>query len=342
MKAITAEDILKYPHPVLKSNKLKNKPKRVTLNNKHFVVYRDKEGNPVALPDSCPHRGALLSKGKVNTDGELVCAYHAWRINSSGKATCPSVPKKSCRIPLLRTWDKYGFIWIANPEVTDADFPEFMLPGYELISGFSSSFKAPLKVVLDNFGEIEHAFQVHSFIGPSAERLDTVDFSVKIEEEKTFGFMSCKYRKLPFFFGWFFGYRANDLYHNDWEFKFRPLHGSYQNYWTNPAGTKKRPISFIVTSFLVPVTDKEVNVQVFVQIQIRNKFLRLMAPLLKWCTMMITKYEIEADASIASFAPETAEDGSHWKLTYLDKQIMANRRLMESLYFGRKEEAFKV
>ena len=196
-------------------------------------------------------------------------------------------------------------------------------------------FKAPLKVVLDNFGEIEHAFQVHSFIGPSPEQLNTVDFNVKIEEEKTFGFMSCKYRKMPFFFGWFFGFKANDLYHNDWEFKFKPLHGCYQNYWTDQTGTKKRPISFIVTSFLVPVNEKEVNVHVFLQIQIKNKFLRVFAPILKWCTMLITKFEIKADASIASFAPENAEDGTHWKLTSFDKQIMANRRLMDQVYFGK-------
>ena len=96
--------------------------------NKNYVLYRDNDGNPVALPDVCPHRGALLSKGKVNAQGELVCAYHAWRIGAKGNVTCPSVPKRSCKIAVLKTWDKYGFIWIANADVPDSAFPEFTLP----------------------------------------------------------------------------------------------------------------------------------------------------------------------------------------------------------------------
>jgi hypothetical protein len=234
---------------------------------------------------------------------------------------------------LLKTWDKYGFIWIANANVPEEDFPEFTLPGYEMAGSFSTLFKAPLPVVLDNFSEIEHAFQVHTFIGPQKKTLNSVDFSVDIQPDKTFGYLSCTYRHLPFFMRAFFGIRKNDLYHNDWEFKFRPLHGSYQNYWTDPANNKKRPVSFIVTSFLVPVTENEVNVQVFVQVKIENRFLRLIAPILKWSTMLITRFEIKADSDIARFAPESSSDGNLWRLTYLDKQIMANRKRMDTIYF---------
>jgi len=336
-QALNDADILRYPHPILPSKKLKKSIRQVTLFNKKYVLYRDNDGNPVAMPDVCPHRGALLSKGKINAAGELVCAYHAWRIAATGQVTCPSVPKRSCKIPMLRTWDKYGFIWIANADVPDSAFPEFLDPEYELTGAFSSLFKAPLKVVLDNFGEIEHAFQVHKFIGPSENILDTVNFSVKIQEETTLGYLSCKYRKLPFFFGWSIGTKKDDLYHNDWEFKFTPLHGSYYNYWTDKTGKIRRPVSFIVTSFLVPVSEKEVRVQVFLQIKIASRVLRWFAPLLKLFTTLITRYEIEADGTIANFAAENPEDGSRWRLTHLDKQIMANRRLMDSIYFAKEE-----
>jgi phenylpropionate dioxygenase-like ring-hydroxylating dioxygenase large terminal subunit len=334
---VSDPDILRFPHPVFASRLLKKDVKQITLMGKKYVLYRDNENRPVALPDVCPHRGSLLSKGKRNGSGELVCAYHAWRINSTGQVTCPSVPKRSCKIALLKTWEKYGFIWIANADVPEEDFPEFALPGYEMAGGFSTLFKAPLPVVLDNFSEIEHAFQVHTFIGPQKKTLNTVNFSVDIQPDKTFGYLSCTYRHLPFFMRCFFGIRKNDLYHNDWEFKFRPLHGSYQNYWTSAANNERRPVSFIVTSFLVPVTEKEVNVQVFVQIKIENRFLRLIAPVLKWSTMLITRFEIRADSDIARFAPESSSDGNLWRLTYLDKQIMANRKRMDTIYFFRDE-----
>ncbi len=306
--------------------------------NKKYVLYRDKEGRPVALPDACPHRGAQLSQGKRNGEGELVCAYHAWRINSNGNATCPSVAKRSCKLRLLKTWDRYGFIWIANGDVQEEIFPVFTVPGYELIGGFSEPFKAPLPVVLDNFSEVEHAFQVHTFIGPSRHALDSVDFSVDIHDDKTFGFMSCRYRGLPLYLHRFFGIQKNDLYHNDWVFKFNPLYGSYSNYWTDPSGTVKRPVSFIVTSFLVPVTDDEVNVIVFLQISIQNRLLKLLTPVIRLVTLLITKFEIRADGDIARFAPVNATDGSHWRLTHLDKQIMANRKRMDTLYFARQPE----
>lgn len=341
MKNNTTEniDILRYPHPVLQSKHLKSSAQQVILLDKKYVLYRNKDGQPVALPDACPHRGALLSAGKINSQGELVCAYHGWRINSDGNATCPSVPKRSCKVPLLKTWEKYGFIWIANADVPEESFPEFTVPGYELIGSFTSMFNAPLKVVLDNFSEIEHAFQVHTFIGPSKQKPgDTLNFSVDIEDDKTFGYLSCKYRTLPFFMRWFFGIKKNDLYHNDWIFKFNPLHGSYSNYWTDPTETQKRPVSFIITSFLVPVNKTEVKVQVLVQMSINNKLLKLIAPVLKWSTMLITKFEIKADCDIAAFAPEDAEDGSHWRLTYLDKQIMANRKRMDSIYFAKEQD----
>jgi phenylpropionate dioxygenase-like ring-hydroxylating dioxygenase large terminal subunit len=331
-------DILRFPHPILQSKRLKKSPQQVTLLDKKYVLYRNENGEPVALPDVCPHRGALLSKGKVNTQGELVCAYHAWRIKSDGNVTCPSVPKRSCKIPVLKTWERYGFIWIANADVPDESFPEFTVPGHELIGGFSSSFKAPLKVVLDNFGEVEHAFQVHSFIGPSRKTPAITNFSVDIQDDKTFGYFSCKYRPLPFFMRWFFGIKKNDLYHNDWVFKFNPLHGSYNNYWTDATRTKQRPISFIITSFLVPITDNEVKCQVFVQISIKNRLLKLIAPVLKFATLLITKFEIDADGDIAAFAPADAHDGSQWRLTFLDKQIMANRKRMETIYFASEKD----
>ncbi|MBO9699583.1 MAG: Rieske 2Fe-2S domain-containing protein [Sporocytophaga sp.] len=326
-------DILRFPHPVLVSSSLKKKIKEVTINGKKYVLYRDNNGKPVAFPIACPHRGALLSKGKINKEGELVCAYHAWKINASGQAQSPSVSNKTCEVHSLKTWDKYGFIWIANKNTPDEAFPDFIKPGYDLIDNFSSHFDAPVKVALDNFGEIEHAFKVHTFIGPGLNDLNTVDFKVKIEEEQTYGFLDCKYRNLPLFLSSFFGIKKGDHYHNDWVFKFKPLHGSYKNYWTDKDSTTERAVSFIITSFLVPVNSNETKIQVFVQMAIKNKWLKLLTPILKLSTILITRYEIWADAGIAQYAAEDPEDGSNWKLTYLDKQIMPNRKLMDKLYF---------
>lgn len=44
-----------------------------------------------AFEDSCPHRGVPLSEGRVEKNGELLCAYHAWTFDSQGE--CTSIPQ---------------------------------------------------------------------------------------------------------------------------------------------------------------------------------------------------------------------------------------------------------
>src|ERR1700730_14966505 len=181
-------DVLRYPHPIVKADKLKKGAVReFAILGKSYVLYRDAEGTAAATLGNCPHRGALLAKGSVNAQGELVCAYHAWRIRSNGTAISPSNPDKVCSIPMLKTWEKHGFIWVAHSDVPDSAFPDFTRRGFQFVGGFTEVFRAPLPVVLDNFGEIEHSFQVHSFVGTNSKSLDTLSFCSETREDETIG-----------------------------------------------------------------------------------------------------------------------------------------------------------
>ncbi len=95
-------------------------------------------------------------------------------------------------------------------------------------------------------------------------------------------------------------------------------------------------MSYIVTSFFVPVRDNEVDVHVFVQMAIDSPVLRWFAPLLRQGAMAAVRFEIKADADIARFAPEANDDGGQWNLTHLDKQLFVNRRMMDRIYFNRQ------
>jgi vanillate O-demethylase monooxygenase subunit len=333
---IMQPDVLRYPHPVLLASKLRRGAVRsFILLGKSYVLFRDRAGRVVAAPGACPHRGAVLAKGKVNRDGELVCAYHGWRIRGDGCAVSPSTPGKSCNVAVLKTWERHGFIWVANPDVPDSAFPAFIEPGHKIVAKFTSVFAAPLRVVLDNFGEVEHAFQIHRFIGPSRDGLATTEFSVEAGPEETRALFSCDYRGLPLGLGRWFGIAPGDRYHNDWTFRFRPLFGCYSNYWTAKRDGQRRPVSFIVTSFLVPTTPGQVDVHVILQISVTGGLPRLVAPLIEWFAAAVVRYEIWADSRIARFAPEAAEaDGQSWQLTGWDKQIFLNRKLLEAVYLG--------
>ena len=328
-------DVLRFPHPVMAASALGRRAvKAFVILGKRYVLFRDGAGKAVAVPGACPHRGASLAEGKVNAAGELVCAYHGWRICADGTAVSAAVPDRSCSVAVLKTWERYGFIWVANADVPDTAFPAFIDPAYRLIGHFTTPFNVPLRVVLDNFGEIEHAYQVHSFIGPHAGAVDKVTFSSVTGPDETCGYSSCAYRSLPLGLQWFFGIKRGDHYHNDWVFRFKPLHGSYRNYWTLADGSGRRPVSFIVTTFLVPTSEREVNMHVFLQTAIASPLLKWIAPILNWFAMAITRYEIKADAAIARFAPES-DEGGRWHLTHFDKQLFTNRKLLDSIYLGR-------
>ncbi|CAM9329150.1 unnamed protein product, partial [Ectocarpus sp. 12 AP-2014] len=66
-------------------------PLSFQLLGKDLVVWRNNEGRWSAFDDRCPHRAAPLSEGRVEKDGSLLCAYHAWRFDADGK--CLSIPQ---------------------------------------------------------------------------------------------------------------------------------------------------------------------------------------------------------------------------------------------------------
>ena len=76
-------------HPVAAVEDLDGGPIKTTLLDEDLVVFRS-GGEVHALQDLCIHRGTPLSLGSLNADGCLVCAYHGWTFDTSGK--CVYIP----------------------------------------------------------------------------------------------------------------------------------------------------------------------------------------------------------------------------------------------------------
>ena len=74
------------------SRSLKRSPLAITLFGKGLVLWRDEAGQAQAFADSCPHRSAPLSAGKVKA-GCLVCPYHGWEFHPDG--SCVKIPSLS-------------------------------------------------------------------------------------------------------------------------------------------------------------------------------------------------------------------------------------------------------
>ena len=46
----------------------------------------------MAMPDSCTHKGAALSEGRVTASGHFQCAYHGWSFDGKS-GECVEIPK---------------------------------------------------------------------------------------------------------------------------------------------------------------------------------------------------------------------------------------------------------
>ncbi len=100
-----------------------SRPHSIQLLGKSLVIWCDAHQFWHCFDDACPHRLAPLSEGRVEADGTLLCAYHAWRFN--GEGDCVSIPQskdpktetqncqnpKACTIA-YPTQEAQGLLWV--------------------------------------------------------------------------------------------------------------------------------------------------------------------------------------------------------------------------------------
>jgi vanillate O-demethylase monooxygenase subunit len=105
------------------SHELGEKPLLRHICGDRIAVFRGAEGEPVALLDRCPHRGARLSEGKVVGEG-VQCPYHGIEFGANGR--CLKIPSQdripeNMRVrsyPIKEIW-KWLWIWPGDPQKAD-------------------------------------------------------------------------------------------------------------------------------------------------------------------------------------------------------------------------------
>ncbi|MEM9165124.1 MAG: Rieske 2Fe-2S domain-containing protein [Cyanobacteria bacterium P01_F01_bin.4] len=100
-----------------------SRPHAIQLLGKDLVLWRDGSQTWRCFEDACPHRLAPLSEGRVEADGTLLCAYHAWRFD--GRGQCDRIPQakdaeteakhrrnpKACAVA-YPTQAQQGLLWV--------------------------------------------------------------------------------------------------------------------------------------------------------------------------------------------------------------------------------------
>jgi phenylpropionate dioxygenase-like ring-hydroxylating dioxygenase large terminal subunit len=145
-----------------KSMLQKNKPQKVSLYGKDYVIWQDKSGDVKALSNVCPHMGAMLSEGWcVNqSDGAsaVVCPFHALEFDSDGCTILPGTDKKT--LPQLRSLElivKDDFIWsygdhtpkIPIPNILNKISQDYELIGYTADTSVETDLRSMLLIMHD-------------------------------------------------------------------------------------------------------------------------------------------------------------------------------------------------
>lgn len=171
--AVRSDDLTplrNYWHPVAADSDVGDEPLGVTLLDEPLVLFRGADGHARAFRDLCPHRGAKLSMGGVR-DGKLMCPYHGFLYDGSGRCTyIPSQPKDNQRIPSrlklndYRTEERYGLLWVAldEPVADIPEFPEFDDPAFHAFMGFRRTWDTSAARFIENAMDISHFPWVHA------------------------------------------------------------------------------------------------------------------------------------------------------------------------------------
>ncbi|MBW4639516.1 MAG: aromatic ring-hydroxylating dioxygenase subunit alpha [Gloeocapsa sp. UFS-A4-WI-NPMV-4B04] len=176
------------------SSAVTNKPKQIEMLNQRFVIYRNSQGQVVALKDQCPHRGAALSLGWVEDDC-IRCPYHGWKFQAGGKcieipANGPETPvPKKASVETYSVQEKYGFVWLFYGELPEAERPPIPpLPEFEDSTlhpiFLEVKFKTHYTRVIENALDPAHMATVHakSFGSGFAQDPRVADYEVQDED----------------------------------------------------------------------------------------------------------------------------------------------------------------
>ncbi len=161
------------------------------LLGEHVLLFRGESGKVFALNDRCPHRGALLSRGRLEGDA-VRCMYHGIKYDSSGK--CVQIPGQDMIPPKLRVpgypvVERSHFVWIWMGEAAKADpalivdLPYLHDPGWKGIPAYLH-YDANYLLIVDNLSDFSHLAFVHTGTLGGSEEYAFVSKPTAVERQE--------------------------------------------------------------------------------------------------------------------------------------------------------------
>ncbi|MBD2018617.1 Rieske 2Fe-2S domain-containing protein [Leptolyngbya sp. FACHB-36] len=107
-----------------------NQPRKFSLLDEDYVLWQDPQGRIQALPNACPHMGAMLSEGWCVPQSEgssaVVCPFHALAFDRAGCTVLPGNKSTKSLLQPLELVIQGDFIWTYGGYEPKIPIPELM------------------------------------------------------------------------------------------------------------------------------------------------------------------------------------------------------------------------
>lgn len=175
-----------------------NQPIKISLYGHDYVLWKDGNNRIQALPNVCPHMGAMLSAGwcEAQSDGssKVVCPFHALEFDAQGCTVLPGNSKQTLpQMEPLKLIVQGDFIWSYGSVEPTMPIPNSLnevAANYELIGATGdTSVAIPLLPMLLNMHDYNHQNGTHR----EMFRIEEVQFDKFLDE----GHHSEAFMKMP-------------------------------------------------------------------------------------------------------------------------------------------------
>ncbi|MGF1494447.1 MAG: Rieske 2Fe-2S domain-containing protein [Microcoleaceae cyanobacterium] len=148
-----------------------NQPRKVSLQGNDYVMWKTPAGEVRALPNTCPHMGAMLSEGwceSLNGGGNsvVVCPFHALPFDAEGCTVLPNSERRT--LPQLKPLELFirgDFIWSYGEYEPEQPIPSALdeiARTYDLIGHVADwSVEIDLLTMLLNMHDYNHQNGTH-------------------------------------------------------------------------------------------------------------------------------------------------------------------------------------
>lgn len=175
-----------------------NQPRKISVCGSDYVLWKDLSGTVSALPNACPHMGAMLSEGwceeKDHQMSTVVCPFHALAFDREGCTVLPGSNQKT--LPQLKPLElmiQNNFIWSYGgyePKMPIPGILNEIADSYTFIGHTADiSVKTDLLTMLLNMHDYNHQNGTHRPLF----RIESVQFERFIDD----GYRSHAFYQMP-------------------------------------------------------------------------------------------------------------------------------------------------